>query len=367
MSDMNPTPPPQITPDLFGKWRSPRRGSANPEQMSNPLWEWLIDSGLSAYQANKALSGPSPFAAGPMWCFDRFGRSSTPFADGRTVLIGGEHEDYYDPDFYIYNDVVVTSPGGAVRIYGYPSAIFPPTDFHSASLTDREIILIGNLGYPEDRRIGQTQVLTVERETWSVSRIDTLGACPGWIHHHRAELGADGAGILITGGKVFRGEDASLVENIDDWRLHLAGWRWERLTERRWIRFELRRQDGKANHLWALRQALWAKEMNWHDRESQALALETELGTRPQLDLLASLYSPPVSHEVLPKNEDEHNVYRIHVDGVVVRYVEESWSVQVTVHGELPSDIVERLQQDLTRTLGALEQAPMLCQAILPS
>ena len=35
-----------------------------------------------------------------------------------------------------------------------------------------------------------------------------------------------------------------------------------------------------------------------------------------------------------------------------------------TVHGELPSAIVAQLQQDLTRRLGALEQAPMVCEPI---
>jgi hypothetical protein len=34
------------------------------------------------------------------------------------ACIGGEHEDYYDPDVHIYNDVVVLGPGGEIEIYG---------------------------------------------------------------------------------------------------------------------------------------------------------------------------------------------------------------------------------------------------------
>ena len=38
------------------------------------------------------------------------GRSTVWLPDGRVVLIAGEHEDSYDPDFCIYNDVVVIQP-----------------------------------------------------------------------------------------------------------------------------------------------------------------------------------------------------------------------------------------------------------------
>ena len=41
----------------------------------------------------------------PFWSFDRYGMSVTHLEDGRIILIGGEHEDYYDPYFFIYNDV----------------------------------------------------------------------------------------------------------------------------------------------------------------------------------------------------------------------------------------------------------------------
>ena len=92
-------------------------------------------SRLDAYRANQVLQGPPSIDAGPMWCFERFGQSTTPLG-AVTVLIGGEHEDHYDPDFHIYNDLVVIAPGGGTEIYGYPRSVFPPTDFHSATPTD---------------------------------------------------------------------------------------------------------------------------------------------------------------------------------------------------------------------------------------
>jgi len=102
------------------------------------------------------MIGPAT-GAGPTWSFDRFGQSVTEMPDGRTVYIGGEHEDHYDPDFCIYNDVAVKYPDGAVDFYCYRKSDFPPTDFHSASLVGKKIVIIGGLGYVEERIPGQAQ------------------------------------------------------------------------------------------------------------------------------------------------------------------------------------------------------------------
>jgi len=40
-----------VTRDLFLEWRSPRYGALNPTVMNNHVWEWLIETGISAYQA----------------------------------------------------------------------------------------------------------------------------------------------------------------------------------------------------------------------------------------------------------------------------------------------------------------------------
>lgn len=359
---------PGVTRELFLKWRSPRFGTSNPEQMNNPVWEWLVKSRLNAYQANQRLNGPSPMEAGPGWCFDRFGQSSNQLSDGRVVSIAGEHEDSYDPDFHIYNDVVIQHPDGHIDIFGYSREVFPPTDFHSATLVSNRIVLIGSLGYPDERRPGTTQVIILSLETVGISSVKTAGTEPGWIHGHKATLSEDGRSILVQGGKLDRGgKDKSLVENVDDWRLHLGDWRWERLTERKWPRWEVRRKDGNRTHLFEYEQAVWAKripELSKPDgalaklkREQKIPSLEEELGQPPDLELFDRLYKPPVAHEPLAKSEEEYNVRRIKIEGVVVRYGEETDAVQMTVEGELPQQTLEILTRDLLDKLSRLENA----------
>jgi hypothetical protein len=361
---------PAITTELFQKWRSPRFGTSNPERLNNPVWEWLVKSRINAYLATERLNGPSAMEAGPGWCFDRFGQSSNQLPDGRVVFIAGEHEDSYDPDFYIYNDVVIQHPSGQIEIFGYPREVFPPTDFHSATLVSNRIVLIGNLGYPENRRPGTTPVKILDLESLAVSAVKTSGTSPGWIHAHKATLAVDGHSILIQRGKLDRGgEDRSLVENIDDWQLNLNDWSWERLTERRWPRWEVRRNDGEMNHLFDYQQAIWAKQMPELEnavkerarlnKDLEIPTLKEALGKSPDLELFARRYKPPLAHEELAKAEpeEEYNVHRIKVEGVVVRYVEEMTCIQMTVEGELPQKTLDILTRDLLDKLSALENA----------
>ena len=319
--------------------------------MSNPVWEWLVRSELSAYQANERFAGPSAFAAGPGWCFSRFGQSTTELDDGRVVLVAGEHEDHYDPDFFIYNDVVVRHPDGRIDIYGYPREVFPPTDFHSATRVGGRLVIIGCLGYPADRRPETTPVFVLDLETFSMASVQCHGTAPGWIHSHQARLSEDGASIVVERGKLARGHGASLVENIDDWRLELATWEWVRLTERDWPRWEVRRSDGRPNQLWELEQALWARKYP-DDEVFQRAEKGESVG---DLDVYERRYAPPLTHEALPEVEEEFGVHRIQVQGVVVRYVEDSYSVQMTVEGSLPRDALDALAQDLFEKLSALE------------
>jgi hypothetical protein len=113
-----------------------------------------------------------------------------------------------------------------------------------------------------------------------------------------------------------------------------------------------------------MRTALFDRKMGWQDGNALERLLQGQLGSPLQLDLLALLYTPSIAHEAVPQNEDEFRIYRIRIAGVVVRYVEESYTVQVTIEGELPTAIVGSLQEDLTRKLALLEQSPMMCGAI---
>ncbi|NRA15564.1 MAG: hypothetical protein HRU04_08715 [Oceanospirillaceae bacterium] len=348
-----------VTPTLYSQWRSPRFGKKNPDRIESIVWLWLVRSGLSAYEANEKMDGPSSLVKGASWCFDRMGQSVTELPDGRKIFIGGEHEDHYDPDFCIYNDVVVENTDGSIDIYSYPKENFPPTDFHSATFLDNKIIIIGSLGYTDDRAIGNTQVYLLDTTSFEIHNVNTTGSSPGWIHDQEASLEFDKSRIIIKKGKVYIGNDSPLRENIDDWELDLKEWQWKPITNRPWVRWEITRSDQKMIHLWDIRQALYSLETNKTENYDKELAnLELQLGHLPDVNLIKELYSPGVPHIVLPEIEDEYNLFRISISGIVIRFVEDMDIIQVTVEGILPNNLIECIKKDTLDKITALENAP---------
>ena len=83
------------------------RGTANPSVMNNPFWMSQIGpGGVCAWDARTLFASEEELrddSEDPVWCFRRFGATRTKLPDGRVVYIGGEHEDFYDRDFFIYN------------------------------------------------------------------------------------------------------------------------------------------------------------------------------------------------------------------------------------------------------------------------
>jgi hypothetical protein len=174
----------------------------NPTKIDKPFWKYMIARpGLDGYQARKKLGlmTPAALGKGPVFCFQRFGMTKTKLPDGRVVYIGGEHEDWYDPDFFIYNNVVVVreqsdGPGKAdekvhlipddIDVYGYPPDVFLPTDFHTATYYKVEssgkeyIYIIGGLGYGNGPHRETTVTHRLDLQDFSIRRLEISGKVP---------------------------------------------------------------------------------------------------------------------------------------------------------------------------------------------
>ncbi|MDQ2986535.1 MAG: hypothetical protein M3R13_07420 [Armatimonadota bacterium] len=226
----------------FERQRDRRYGTANPDPMDVPLWQVMIKHMVKPYFMKIGYDvDPSPEVPRPTWSFDRLGMSRTELPDGRTVFIGGEYDAFYDPDFCIYNDVIVRDDDGNYKIYGYPKYDFPPTDFHTATYVEglqigsssNNIIVIGGLGYPEDRIPGITNVFVLQvgnygGTDYTMLPIETTGDNPGWIWDHQAILSPDGGSIIVVAGKVLDAND-NTVPMDDVFRLDLTTLVWERV------------------------------------------------------------------------------------------------------------------------------------------
>jgi ankyrin repeat protein len=218
------------TPEEFRRASTRRFGTANPEPMDEPFWLAMIRSGVTAYAAAQKFGVAGTCPRDPIWCAWRFGQSITPLPDGRVVRIAGEHEDHYDIDFCIHNDVIVHAPGGSIAIFGYPETVFPPTDFHTATLVGGAIYVIGSLGYHGRRRPGETPVFRLDLGTFRMERLEPRGDAPGWIYKHRADA-VEGREIRVREGSVVTMRDGKEAHdpNPSTFVLDLDGLTWRRL------------------------------------------------------------------------------------------------------------------------------------------
>lgn len=216
----------EFTPEQFRELSEIKVGQGNPELIENPFWEAMIRSGLSAFEAREYFPKDSA-SAGPVWCFQRRRWSQTSMADGSAVIIGGSHEDFYDPDFAIYNDVVVCHMSGTVDIYGYPPDKFLPTDGHTATLVGDEIWIIGCIGYKHDRVLGTTPIHCLELDTMSIREVQPKGDEPGWIYAHEGIHWKKEDSILIWGGSIMT--ESGAVANQAMWAFSLADHLWRRV------------------------------------------------------------------------------------------------------------------------------------------
>jgi ankyrin repeat protein len=78
-----------------------RFGASNPEKMNFPFWRAMVSSGASAWTAKEHFND-NAFEREEIFCFRRFGKSINELPDGRIIEIAGEHEDYYDPNFWLF-------------------------------------------------------------------------------------------------------------------------------------------------------------------------------------------------------------------------------------------------------------------------
>ena len=354
----------------YQQFKHPRFGKTNPDRLSNPYWQWVITHRLSAWQIENIIVDNSvaenKFDVPPLWCFERMGQTVTQLIDGRTLYIGGEYEDYYDPDFCIYNDVTVTHPDGRIEIYGYPRAVFPPTDFHTATLVGDYIYIIGSLGYVNERRYSHTPVYRLNIHSLKVEEIATRNSM-GWVHDHKATLKDNR--IIITGGKLLPDDASPLLDNLDTWALNLNTLIWKKLThrERDWQRFYVARVDGAGLHLWQYHHLLLCLEAKWSDNaQRQQQQLIDSIGCPPNLDSYRQLFAPPIPHETPSDWDTDKEIIDyekiIFIDGIKVGYKSDGHCVQVIIEGKLTDDMLELLQQNLRHKLSKVEN--MACEVI---
>src|SRR5262249_15187763 len=125
--------------------------------------------------------------------------------------------------------------------------VFPPNDFHTATPDAGRLVIVGSLGYRDDRTPGRTPVYSLDLGTYRINRLDTTGQVPGWINRHETGFDAGRRVITVRGGEVLVERDGVrwFHRNVEEYELDLGTLTWQRTTDRNWPQFVVRPADGK--------------------------------------------------------------------------------------------------------------------------
>ncbi|MEM6539316.1 MAG: hypothetical protein AAF668_16510 [Pseudomonadota bacterium] len=349
--------PSQAIKAAFSEWALAKRGSENPQRQTNPVWAWLAETRLWPHKSHELAGAGSKQEPG--WCFCRYGQSETLLEDGRTVFIGGEHEDFYDPDFYIYNDVTVFEDGRVSEVFGYPTTVFPPTDFHSATLLNGRIIIVGRLGYPEDRSEDTTPAFVLRLDDFTIRELKTSGDQPAWMHEHSAKLDETGEAIICEGGVVTLYETGRTIENIASWRLCLVTGAWSKVGEKPWSRWLLMRNDESPNELWELSQLSWAHKTKREDQFSREIRQKLAArGHEVNAELYEARYSPTVEVFEITEDSDDFRRHTVSYGRQKLRFDEQYDAILLTAECALAVEEEKALLEHYIAVFSELEGVP---------
>jgi hypothetical protein len=357
----------EITRAIFESQQQRRFGVCNPERMKLEFWEWMVRSSEDARlressdETEPYARGHTPcklrmsfgqdgdYSKGPVWNFDRMGATRTPHPDGRMICIGGEHEDSYDPDFCIYNDVIILDLDGSVEIDGYPKDVFPPTDFHSSTLLGDRVIVIGRLGYMGERHSGSTPVFSLDLASYSIEELPSHGEVPGWIFGHEAEL-ADGL-VTIRGGEVWEKKDGHerIRRNFEDFAFDVHTGSWKRLTNRNWRLFSICNDGNKVFMPGPpFRGCCSDDDEAWKGENLEIPDFgDTFIYVRPEALL-------PRRFEYESVLSEEYSLEaRIMVAGIPICIKIQTFSIEVIVEGEMEQALAVAIAEDIRESVEA--------------
>ena len=198
-----------VTAAVYRGAKNPRYGAGNPERSDNPFWLAMARRRWPPSRARLHFGDtappkpefvmpkgdmPAPFTAAArrwatrydeareraklvrtiddvVWTAVREHALHLTLPDGRALMIGGEVADdgdeYADP--WVYNDVVVRHPDGAIEILTYPRELFPQVRWEVGVLMGAHLFIFGESTGSGTPRSARAVALRLDTGTYAVS------------------------------------------------------------------------------------------------------------------------------------------------------------------------------------------------------
>ncbi|MFC4996057.1 hypothetical protein [Rubritalea tangerina] len=300
------------------------------QDMTNPFWSTVCRRSLMPIKPMPP-SMSEFFRLQAMLSYERFGMSETKLEDGRTILIAGEHEDYYDPDFFIYNDVIVKDANERFKSSAIPKTSFQPLTFtvplSSATVSTSLAPWLHRQAQEKD-----TPVYYLDLKDYTIHQVNSGQALAGSSSMKRSTNSRPTPSPSIVGKRWI--DSGDIIDNFSKWQLKLDTKQWTLVEERPWSQFRFSRKDGESNLLFDVR--LDMPPIDASTFEDPDTPMDQETKEKKQKDILKKVYERKSKHSSRPikkpwtnsidlasphtlhpqtEEEDEHSRFRLTVNG----------------------------------------------------
>lgn len=332
----------QIEVDTLTNHSYPNSPQINHEN----ILQWRMHKDFSPYEIRCHLNELGYTIEQPIWTFlSRMGQTKTLLPDGTKIFIAGEYEDFYDPDFKIYNDVVSQKPSGEMQLWNYPIEQFPATDFHSATYDSKthSIFIVGNIGYSNFRKNNVTKVYQLDLDTMRIKEIECLGLMPSWLNHQIAEFITDD---IIEFSKGITIQHGQFIRNLYKWQLNIRTFTWSFPDQKKYSHWNIFLEDLRQElPLYECRSLLWDEDDPEKLIQTKIDTIES-LGYLPNYQVYKDLYRPGLDSFTV-QDEEDTNLYTCTLAGHTFVYLDCLETIEVIFSESTDENFQQFILEDL--------------------
>ncbi|MCX5469717.1 hypothetical protein [Acinetobacter nematophilus] len=270
-----------------------------------------------------------------------------------------DYNDYYNPNFKIYNDVCINADGlKKIELWNYPEEQFPPVYDHD-TVYDKNTNLVyitGGLGSGERQKKNITEIYQLNLETKDIEHVDALGESPLCLHKHHAKMWNYDL-IEMRGGNILKNGRA--IKNLYVWYFNLKTKTWLKQKHETYQHWLITSSDNNQLFLDISREILKMENENFYPFEfieEYKQHIFKNYGYLPDYGIYPNLYRPEKQMYVSEATgyNDLYPSYACILNGQVYHCFEGYNRIEIAFQSSTSNEFQEFIIDDLKSKLKQL-------------
>lgn len=283
-----------------------------------------------------------------------------------------ESQDYYDPDFDIYNDVTIKYHDQDLKfsyeIWNYPESQFPPVYAHSTVYDDRtnQVYITGGLGTGDRQRKGVTEIYQLNLESKDIQQVETFGESPPCLHNHETKMWNYDL-IEMKGGHILKNN--IVIKNLYVWYFNLKTKTWLKQESEIFQHWMIQTDKREELFLQISKDILKMEEENFYSSESieqHKAHIFKHYEYQPNYQLYPQLY---YAHEDIYVSKIEsypyfNLIYQCILQGQIYHCFEEHNRLEIAFQASASEEFQQFIINDLTSKLKQISGHDVIAEKV---